>query len=53
MGKSLDEHVKYESKFLKYVRLACDVNMFFFVRAECNAEMKRRVSYKVDVCVDV
>lgn len=54
MGKSVDDHVKYiyESKFLKYVRLACDVGLFF-VRAECHAEMKKSISYKVDVCVDV
>ena len=54
MGKSVDDHVKfiYKSKFLKYVRLACDDEMFF-VRCECKAEMKRSISFKVDVYVDV
>ena len=54
MGKSVGDHVKfiYESKFLKYVRLACDYEMFF-VRCECKAEMKRSISNKVDVCIDV
>lgn len=34
------------------MRLACDVGLFF-VRAECHAEMKKSISYKVDVCLDV
>ena len=48
------DHVRFidESKFLKYVRLACDDDMFF-VRCECKTEMKRSISYKDDVCMDV
>ncbi|XP_061176026.1 uncharacterized protein LOC133184977 [Saccostrea echinata] len=54
MNKSVDSNVMYiyESKFLKYVRL-CAENNFYYVKAECKAQMKKSVSYKVDVCVDM
>lgn len=33
-----------ESKFLKYMRLACDDGMLF-VKAECKAQIKKAYSY--------
>lgn len=49
--KSVDNHVKYICmKFLKYIRLVCGL---FFVKAERHAEMKKSISYKVDVCVNI
>ena len=48
MEKWTDNHV---NKFQKYVRLACNVG-FFLVRFECRTEMKKSISYKMDVQVN-
>ncbi|XP_046557558.1 uncharacterized protein LOC124266795 [Haliotis rubra] len=43
----------YTSRFLKYVRFSnhIDSNMYF-LKSECHAEMKKHVTYKVDVAID-
>ncbi|XP_063436783.1 uncharacterized protein LOC134718219 [Mytilus trossulus] len=53
MGKTLDTKAKqlYNNRFLKYLRLGTE-NDFFFVKSECHAEMKRKITYKVDVCIN-
>lgn len=43
----------WRCKFLKYVGVACDIVLFVFVRAECHADKKKSISYKVDVFVDI
>ncbi|CAC5390071.1 unnamed protein product [Mytilus coruscus] len=51
--KALDSDAKnlYREKFLKYIRLAKYDNTFF-VKSESRAQMKRTVSYKIDVAID-
>ncbi|VDI07048.1 Hypothetical predicted protein [Mytilus galloprovincialis] len=53
MGKTLDTKAKqlYNNRFLKYLRLGTE-NDLFFVKSECHAEMKRKITYKVDVCIN-
>lgn len=41
----------YQQRFLKFIRLAHHQNMYFF-KSACRAQMRRNVSYQVDVCVD-
>lgn len=41
----------YKEKFLKYIRLASENNMFY-VKSECRAQMKKSVTYNVDVSID-
>ncbi|KAL5006349.1 hypothetical protein ScPMuIL_015155 [Solemya velum] len=52
VGQEIDEKTKqlFDQRFLKYLRLANDTD--FHVRSECKAEMKKTVSYKVDVKID-
>lgn len=54
MNREIDANVRYlyESKFLKYARLACEDGLFF-VKAECKAQMKKTMSYAVDASFDV
>lgn len=53
MDKSLDCDATnlYKEKFLKYIRLATENNMFY-VKSECRAQMKKSVTYNVDVSID-
>jgi hypothetical protein len=50
MEKTIDSHAKnlYKEMFLKYIRLA-KFNNDFYVKTECRAQMKRAVTYKVDI----
>ena len=53
MDKVLGSDAKYlyKEKFLRYIRLAKYDNTFF-VKSECRAQMKRTVSYKIDVAIN-
>ncbi|KAL5011953.1 hypothetical protein ScPMuIL_010504 [Solemya velum] len=53
MSKSLDENAKqlYESKFLRCMRMTIRDPLFYF-KSECRAEMKKTVSYQIDIAVD-
>jgi hypothetical protein len=41
----------YHEGFIVYIRV-CEDNSIFYFKSECRAEMKVRVTYKVDVCLD-
>lgn len=53
MEKTIDSDAKnlYKEMFLKYIRLA-KFNNDFYVKTECRAQMKRAVTYKVDIAID-
>ncbi|CAC5384454.1 unnamed protein product [Mytilus coruscus] len=53
MDKSLDCDASnlYKEKFLKYIRVATENNIFY-VKSECRAQMKKSVTYNVDVSID-
>lgn len=54
MDKVLDADAKnlYKNRFLKYIRLARQ-NSLFYVKSDCRAQMKKTVSYDIDVCIDL
>jgi hypothetical protein len=47
----LQPDAKNKEMFLKYIRLA-KFNNDFYVKTECRAQMKRAVTYKVDIAID-
>lgn len=53
MEKTIDSDAKnlYKEMFLKYIRLA-KFNNDFYVKTECRAQMKKAVTYKVDIAID-
>ena len=46
-----DANNLYEDFFLKYIRLA-KFSYDFYVKTECRAQIKRAVTYKVDIAID-
>jgi hypothetical protein len=53
MKKTIDSNAKnlYKEMFLKYIRLA-KFNNDLYVKTECRPQMKRAVTYKVDIAID-
>ena len=53
MNKSIDSDAEnlYKEKFIKYIRLAC-ANNIFYIKGECRAQMKKTVTYKIDIAID-
>ena len=53
MDKTLDSNAEnlYRERFLKYIRLAASNNIFY-IKSECRAQMKKSVTYKLDIAVD-
>ncbi|ESO82844.1 hypothetical protein LOTGIDRAFT_155880 [Lottia gigantea] len=52
--KKLDDDSKklYTNHFLKYLRRASTDSLYFF-KSECHAEMKKKVSYHIDIRIDL
>ena len=53
MDKTLDSDAEnlHKERFLKYIRLAVSNNLFF-VKSECRAQMRKSVTYILDISID-
>ena len=52
-GSKVDSHVEkmYDERLLKFVRISNHQEYFYF-KASCHAEMKRGLSYTIDICIN-